>query len=208
MKEDMGKNFLLLNLDEPEAKEVHEVLSNKTCKRIIKYLTDKDHAAESEIAKALKIPISTVHYNLQKLKKSRLVVVETFHYSKKGREVDHYKLANKYIIISPTPVKDIASVFKNLLPVGLLLAGVGVVIEFFTRTTATTNMFSEAVPEAMAQTASVAAADVAQRAVELTPAVEQMSQPLLSTPALWFFIGVVTTLLLLAIFYLIRKRRQ
>ena len=97
----MGKeSFMLVSLKGDKAKKLAQVMSNPTCTRILEYLAGKD-ATESQIAKELNVPLSTVHYNLQQLVEAKLVIVDEFHYSEKGREVNHYKLANKYIIIAP-----------------------------------------------------------------------------------------------------------
>ena len=65
------KSFLLVSLKENKAKKLAEVISNKTCRKMLDYLAEKKHVTESEIAKELKIPISTVHYNLDNLHKQK-----------------------------------------------------------------------------------------------------------------------------------------
>lgn len=75
------------------------------------------------------MPISTVHYHLQKLQEAQLVKVEEFHYSPKGREVNHYKLANKYIIIAPQKVAGLREKLKGILPVGLVILGISGIIK-------------------------------------------------------------------------------
>ncbi len=117
------EKFMMVSLNEDQAKKIAQVLSNPTSTKILDELTKKEYT-ESELSKKLKIPISTVHYNLQQLQKAKLVVVEEFHYSDKGREINHYKLANKYIIIAPQEEKDsLLSRLKGLLPVTLLTVG-------------------------------------------------------------------------------------
>ena len=97
----MGKkNFLLLSLDDDKAKSIANTVSNSTCKKILDFLSSSD-GTETEISEALKMPISTVHYNLKQLVSSKLVECDNYHLSQKGKEVKHYTLANKYIIIAP-----------------------------------------------------------------------------------------------------------
>lgn len=114
--------FLLVSLEESKTKKLAQVISNPTCHKILDFLAEKE-ATETEVSKQLKIAISTVHYNLQQLMDARLVEVEEFHYSTKGREVNHYKLANKYIIIAPKQAT-MTDKLKKFLPIGIL--GVGV----------------------------------------------------------------------------------
>ncbi|MBS3138191.1 helix-turn-helix transcriptional regulator, partial [Candidatus Woesearchaeota archaeon] len=111
------QNFLLVSLEESQSKQLAEVLSNDTSRKLIDYLSEHEDATETDLSKILSIPLPTVHYNLQKLKEAQLVTVEEFHYSKKGREVDHYKLANKYIIITPKSTRGIKTALKSILPV-------------------------------------------------------------------------------------------
>ena len=95
------ESFLLVSLQEDQAKQLAQVISSNTSRKILDFLANTKDATESDIAKGLKVPISTVHYNLQHLLEAKLVHAEEFHYSEKGKEVLHYSLANKYVIISP-----------------------------------------------------------------------------------------------------------
>jgi len=121
--------FLLVSLKGEKAKKLAQVMANPTCTKILEYLAGKD-ATESQIAKDLGVPLSTVHYNIQQLVDARLVVADEFHYSEKGREVQHYKLANKYIIIAPQ--EDDQSVLQHLrkmLPLAIVTVGAAAVLK-------------------------------------------------------------------------------
>ena len=85
--------FLLVSLKEKEAKELAQVISSKTCRKILDALS-KGSATESELSKMLKLPMSTIHYNLQLLIKSKLITADEYHYSEQGKEVLHYSLSN------------------------------------------------------------------------------------------------------------------
>lgn len=110
-----------MSLEDSKAKKIANILSNKSCSKILDFLTENE-ATESEIAKKLKLPISTVHYNLKQLLEAKLIMWEKYHYSEKGKEVRHYTVANKYIII--TPKGDSAGLMdklKTLIPTFLFL---------------------------------------------------------------------------------------
>src|SRR3989338_728505 len=107
-------NFLLVDLNEAKTKK----------------LAEKEHDTEAKISETLQLPISTVHYHLQKLQEAGLILVEEFHYSPKGREVNHYKLANKYIIIAPKHVSGLREKLKGILPVGIIALGISAVIKW------------------------------------------------------------------------------
>ena len=102
----MGKKnkFLLVSLQDQKAAELAQVISNATCRRILDYFSEHDSVTESQVSQDLAIPLPTVHYNLQLLVKGGLIKTEEFHYSTKGKEVNHYSLANQYIIIAPKGV--------------------------------------------------------------------------------------------------------
>jgi DNA-binding transcriptional ArsR family regulator len=120
----MKNNFLLVSLEESKAKKLAEVISNDTARKILDHLAKQD-ATESEISKELNIPISTVHYNLKQLQDANLVTVEEFHYSQKGKEVNHYKLANKYIIIAPKSEDNkFIEALKKIIPLTVITASV------------------------------------------------------------------------------------
>jgi len=124
-------NFLLVDLNEPKTKKLAETITSDTSRHILNYLTEKE-GTESVIAEKLKIPLPTAHYHLQKLLEAGLVVVEEFHYSQKGREVNHYKLANKYIIIAPKKVSGLSEKLKGILPVAGVVLLVSALLGLFT----------------------------------------------------------------------------
>src|SRR3989344_1273149 len=94
-------NFLLVDLNETKTKKLAETITSDTSRKILNHLAETEQDTELNISKTLELPISTVHYHLQKLREAKLIEVEEFHYSVKGREINNYKLANKYIIIAP-----------------------------------------------------------------------------------------------------------
>lgn len=112
------KNFLLLSLDDDKTKAIANTVSNPTCIKILDFLSEND-GTESLISEKLSIPISTVHYNLKQLVDARLVEIESSSYSKKGKPIKHYTLANKYIIIAPKGAdkESFLEAVRNILPV-------------------------------------------------------------------------------------------
>lgn len=97
-----NEKFILIDMNDERSKKIAEVLGNKTCKKIIDYLSDVKEASEKDISDKLSIPINTVEYNLNKLIESGLVEkTKNFFWSVKGRKIDMYRLSNKKILISP-----------------------------------------------------------------------------------------------------------
>ncbi|MFH0876068.1 MAG: helix-turn-helix domain-containing protein [archaeon] len=125
------ESFILVSLKEDQAKKLAQVLSNDTSRQILDFLSKKAHATETEIAKELKVPLSTVHYNLSLLTAAKLVNNDEFTYSEKGKEIIHYSISNKYVIIAP-PNSEVgmAERLKKLLPVFGIISATSVAIHF------------------------------------------------------------------------------
>ncbi|MGM5482590.1 MAG: ArsR/SmtB family transcription factor [Nanobdellota archaeon] len=191
----MKKNFLLLNLNDDEINDVANAVSNKTGKKILEYLAESK-ATESELAKKLNVAISTVHYNLQQLIKAGLVKADEYHYSKKGREILHYKLANEYIIIAPQKQnkKGLTDILKKMLPVMLITGGVAGVIKYLQKIPE--NVKSQPKLLAADSANSAYTAESSGRGVTSGSITDRLSDFLGNDIALWFFIGAVFALLM------------
>ena len=123
------EKFILVSLEEEKAKQIANVISNSTSRKILDYLANKDEASESEVSKELNLPISTVHYNLQRLKKNNLVETKHFSYSDKGKKIEFYRVVKKFIVIAPKYTQ--TSLLKNILPLFLISAFIGGLIQLF-----------------------------------------------------------------------------
>ena len=217
-----NKNFLLLSLEDKKTKKIANVVSNESCRKILDFLSQRE-ATESELAEKLQIPISTVHYNLQQLMETGLINTEEFHYSKKGKEVLHYKLANKYIIIAPKSTYGIKEKLKSILPVGLIAVGAAGLIQLFSGYFNKSAMFSgqnlmvakSAVMEKAvigAQDAASASMAVEEAMIEAVPEAAQQAAPIIAEKdylipqniALWFLIGA---LFALAVYLIFNKKK-
>ena len=191
-------NFLLVDLNEPKTKKLAETITSETSRKILNHLAETEDS-EANIAKLLNLPISTVHYHLQKLQEANLVVAEEFHYSQKGREVLHSKLADKYIIITPKVVSGLKEKLKGILPATIATLGISAVIKFIQSTSQTVvrmeaveSLASDAVPEIVYE----ASLKMAQEA------------PVAAQPdmALWFLVGSLAALLIYVMGELIKEK--
>lgn len=113
----MVEKNISLALDDERTGKVAEVLSNKSCKKLLSYLTENE-ASETELAEDLDMPANTVNYNIKKLKDAGLVEEKDHFWSKKNKRVPVYGVANKKIIISPKK----SSRIKSSLPLILVSA--------------------------------------------------------------------------------------
>ncbi len=206
-------NFLLVDLNEPKTKKLAETITSETSRKILNYLAEKEDT-EQTIAQAMQIPISTVHYHLKKLQEAGLVTVEEFHYSPKGREVNHYKLANKYIIIVPQKLPDLKEKLKGILPVALIALGVSGIIklvqDYIQKTSVAQEMMKTSAQSLTQESADSAATEgalmMAQEAANETIPV-MTSQPLQQPDiALWFLLGSLATILIYIIVVIVRDK--
>lgn len=200
-------NFLLIDLADVKTKKVAETITSATSRRILDHLTQGDDT-EKGISEKLKMAISTVHYHLQKLLEAGLVVVEEFHYSKKGREVNHYKLANKYIIIAPKVEKGLKEKLRSILPAGLLVGGIGVVWGLVEMFTGRLGMFSGSSKTAAMQRTVMEAAPMAMDASEEMAAEMVIESAVSSEPMLWlwFLVGALSVVVAYLIWVFIREK--
>jgi predicted transcriptional regulator len=214
--------FLLVSLEESESKNLAQVISNDTARKILDFLSKKDGAAtESDISKQLKIALSTVHYNLQALVKANLVVAEEFHYSEKGKEVLHYSLANKLIIIAPkkSSAESFKDKLKSLLPIGIISVATAGVIALYQRFSsaafsskgvAEPMMFTAVQDEAAGIMLKESSAPVDARMAVESVAAAPTAPPILTPDflALWFLAGSLFTLLVLVIWYYFSSKKN
>lgn len=181
--------FLLLSLEEEKAKKLATVISNEVCRRLLDCLAKKE-ATETELSRELNIPISTIHYNLKQLLESGLVKADEFHYSEKGKEVNHYSIANKYIIIAPKTTESLANKLKSILPVFAIVSVAGIIIQL-----TTSSMQSTVVEEAKAPIIYSALLNDSAKYVYVQPDI-----------ALWFAIGALFALVVYLSYDILKER--
>src|SRR3989338_6981978 len=196
------KNFILLSMEDEKIKKISNVISNDSCRKILDYLANSE-ATESELALKLNIPISTVHYNLQQLMETGLIEAAEFHYSEKGKEVNHYRLANKYIIIAPKKTFGIKEKLKGILPTALIASGAAFIVQLINK------YFSKTIeaPQQMMAAKSAVAERAADSGVAFMEATEPATTSILpQNIALWFLAGAIFALLVYLMISLFRKR--
>ena len=185
----MEEKYILVSLEEEKSKQLATVLSNDTSRRILDYLAEKE-MSETDIAKKLNLPISTVHYNVQNLLKSDLVEIKDFVYSEKGNKINIYKISRKMIIIAPKGIE-----IKSILPVAAISLAASAVIYFFYNEPA----------EIIAKETAIYALD---KAAVAESAPIQAMQVINQAPyyAFWFLAGSISAILLYALINYIRKK--
>lgn len=183
-------SFVLISLKDDKAKKLGELLGNPTAKKILELLAKKEYTA-TDLAKELNLPLSTIHYNLTNLEQGKLVLAEEFHYSAKGKEVKHYKLANKMVIITPEqPSESIIAKLKKILPVALITATTATAVQWYWNA-------SRVIGETTTKDAVLMAAPMAERAVqESTVIAQEAVAAQSSTNLVWLFLVVAMATIL------------
>lgn len=222
------ESFLLVSLKGNKAKKLAQVISNKTSRKILDYLAENKKSTESELAKELFIPISTVHYNLKQLVDARLVKADEFHYSEKGKEVNHYTLTNKYIIIAPdSTTPGIRDRIKSILPVGLITLATAGVLQIISKSFSSNFVSKGAqLPDAVLQTGVErmvleevaedigisAASSILASSSNLSAAAPAAQLPVVQPASMnfvvWFLIGAMFVILLFLFIEWVKSRRQ
>ncbi|MDD3041490.1 MAG: winged helix-turn-helix domain-containing protein [Methanosarcinaceae archaeon] len=97
---DDAEKLLVIPVNE-DSRKITQTLSNETSLKILELLGKKGLSA-SDIAVELKIPLTTVKYNLDSLVDSELVQVKQIKWSRKGRQVKIYEAMEKLIVLVPS----------------------------------------------------------------------------------------------------------
>ncbi|MEK6934179.1 MAG: beta-propeller domain-containing protein [Nanoarchaeota archaeon] len=118
MKEE---KYLNVDLNDPRSTAIAEVMTNKTCKKILELVTEKE-MSESDIASSLNIPLNTVGYNIKKLLEAGLIEKsKVYFWSVKGKRIPTYRISNKKIIISPKRLISVAPIAMFISILGAIL---------------------------------------------------------------------------------------
>jgi len=115
----MNDTQILISLDDERAKHLGDVISSKSCQKIINFLTHSEGTV-SDISKKLKMRLNTVDYNVKKLIKTGLIEKKSFWWSVKGKKMPVYKVSNKKIIVSPKKLTRYTKYLFALIASGLV----------------------------------------------------------------------------------------
>jgi len=185
--------YIAISLNDEKAKDIAEIISNKTSKKILNALTENE-MSETDLSKSLSLPLNTIGYNIKKLKKAGLIEKsKNFFWSTRGKKIPTYKLANKSILIS-TKQK-----IKGILPAAVLsfIGAIGIKLYFSLKESA--YMAKQSVLNR--------AEDAVSSAGAIPEAIQKVPEIASSTELLWLFflLGSITALLVFLILNFWRK---
>ena len=161
-------------------------------------LSEKDHS-ETEISQNLNLPLNTVHYNIEQLKRTGLIESKEFKWSEKGKKIRYYKPVNKFIVITQKQ-KDFSSILKTIIPVTLIGAFISGVI-YYTQNIFGSNFTMVLTKRATEKATEATSTGISQAAITegitaLVNKSEVVQDLIIATQpnyALYFFIGVILT---------------
>ncbi|MFA7708108.1 MAG: helix-turn-helix domain-containing protein [Candidatus Pacearchaeota archaeon] len=200
--------FILVGLDDEKSGHIAEVLKNPTCKKILNFLGDIKEASEKDISDALKMPINTVEYNLNKLIKCGFIEkTKNFFWSVKGKKIPMYKLARKHIIISPSRSFNLSNL-KSLLPVTLIFGVFALILKSFFGIK--DNFVQNFAPSIEKAAAGASAETAVLKDVVLDDSIRAVSETnlnlslvdkiLMLPPWVWFLVGALVGVIIYFIF--------
>jgi predicted transcriptional regulator len=202
MNKNDSSKFVLLNLDDEHTKDVANAVSSKSGKKILAYMEEYEKVTESELSKELNIPMSTVNYTIEQLSKANLIENSHYHYSEKGREVKHWRLANKLIIIAPKKTEGLYDKIKDLLGI-FFLTGIGSILYSYFSSSGigleTTSIQAMPMAKSYAYEMDSSMMDEMSHAPDTI-----MYEP---NVALWFFSGVCVALILVFLVRMYWKKK-
>lgn len=202
----MTKKSIMIDLEDPRTDKIADVISNKTSKKILSHLAEHE-LSETDLSKALNIPINTIGYNIDKLEQAGLIEkTKGFYWSQKGKKIYTYKLSNQKIIISPS------SIIKGIIPALLITSAIALGIKLFVGVESQVQQktLTEDMPAIASESAiAVAGGEMAREVIKETTKIAetQIGQLISSANAwAWFLLGALTALLIFLLWNSIKMK--
>lgn len=178
----MPSKYLLIDLDDERTKNLSEILSNNTSKKILNFLAEGE-ASANKLSISLNLPINTITYNLEKLIKANLIEESKYSWSVKGKKIRIYKLSNKQILISPR--KTILNKLKNVVPIVVVSSILTYFVYLFNKTE---NISYETLKVSRDSAYVASSGEAASQLISQISAISPIN------PAIWFAFGTIVTI--------------
>lgn len=107
----MANDVIVIQPGDERAQKIARAMASQTANAIIQAFGGEP-LTSSEVARRMKIPITTASYHIENLLDAGLLEVMETRWSEKGREVKVYGLANQVLIIA-SPSSDLRSVLRK-----------------------------------------------------------------------------------------------
>ncbi len=194
------KSSISIDLDDPRTAKIADVISNKTTKKILSLMAEKE-LSQTELSKTLGIPLNTIEYNIKKLEEAGLIEkTKDFFWSTKGKRIHRFKVSNKTIIISPK------SLIRGVIPTIIITGILALIIKFFL-SAQSTHVFQE---QTALKDSVYAAGSTVEKSVNIPEAASSFLPAISSNQNtwLWFLLGAFSALLIFLVWNFIRNRQK
>lgn len=188
------KKLLVLPLGE-ESRKLTQVISNETAMKILELLAESP-LSTSQISELMNLPITTVQYNVDNLMNVGLIRIDKVKYSEKGREVKIYAPKKKLIVLVPerTDSADVLGVLKKYVALVFFAIVSAGIIELLTQGS---RQIAYAPMAPLSEGVAKGGQDVVRSAPDIW-----------SHFAVWFLLGSLVIILLLASYEYISRPRK
>ena len=169
MENEKDKKLIITPLDE-NTKKLSQVLANDTCRKILNLIADES-LTSSQISEKLSMPLTTIESSINRLERVSLITVHHRRWSPKGKKVNYYAPAEKYILIAPKAQPDkIFKALESLLPAVGILAVISGALDFlFNGMKRATVSFSQAAPVFDSAASTKVAEKISENVTETLP---------------------------------------
>lgn len=196
----MGRS-VMIDLDDPRMGVLADVLTNKSSKRILSLLADSE-LSTSEVASELKMPLTTVDYNVKKLARAGLIEKTRSLMSAKGKSVPVYRVSERTIVITPKRM------LRGIVP-GVIVAGVVALGIKIWEASYRAKIFAANIPEGASAVMAAAYDSSAMKMTDVAQmtASDQFYHFLANAPNSWavFFIGALCALCVVVLWNWFKK---
>jgi DNA-binding transcriptional ArsR family regulator len=115
-------DVMIVPLSDDRLKKVARALSNETAVTVLQTLVEKSMSA-TELSETLKLPLTTIEYNVSALLEAELIKVDRIKFSRKRRDIKYYAPVKRALIFAPEKTeRGVIAFLKKVLPLLLVLA--------------------------------------------------------------------------------------
>jgi len=115
-------DVMIIPLSDDRLKKVARALSNETAITVLQKLVEKSMSA-TELSENLKLPLTTIEYNINTLLEAELIKVDHIKFSRKRRDIKYYAPVKRALIFGPEKTeKGVIGFLKKVLPFLIIVA--------------------------------------------------------------------------------------
>jgi DNA-binding transcriptional ArsR family regulator len=115
-------DVMIIPLSDDRLRKVARALSNETAVTVLQTLVEQSMSA-TELSETLKLPLTTIEYNIGALLEAELIKVDRIKFSRKRRDIKYYAPVKRALIFAPEKTeRGVIAFLKKVLPLLVVLA--------------------------------------------------------------------------------------